>query len=120
MPVSQQTFDSTENYLELSYPNIFSRENAAVSLARAKRNVIEHYSVIGIMEDLEGFFYTLEKMFPGFFKGARDVYLEGGGYLPCLQLLYNGPLEIILQSMYSGQTLDTLLDPKILCWCNTV
>ncbi|ELU16443.1 hypothetical protein CAPTEDRAFT_185201, partial [Capitella teleta] len=51
-------------------------ENPAVSLARAKRNIIKHYSIVGVMEDLEGFFYTLEKKFPGFFKGAQDVFLE--------------------------------------------
>ena len=45
---------------------------------RAKQNVEEQYSVVGIMEEFEKTFQVLEAYLPRFFKGALNAYRELG------------------------------------------
>ena len=46
------------------------------SLDQAKHNVLKHFAVVGLMEDLPNFFYTLEYLLPQYFKGALEDYTE--------------------------------------------
>ncbi|XP_017781140.1 PREDICTED: heparan sulfate 2-O-sulfotransferase pipe [Nicrophorus vespilloides] len=48
--------------------------NTEGALQRAKRAVEQHYSVVGVLEDLNSTFTVLENYVPRFFKGAKDVY----------------------------------------------
>ncbi len=43
-------------------------------LAEAKRNVMQHYSVVGLTEDLTSFFTVLEATFPRIFDSAKKTY----------------------------------------------
>ena len=49
-----------------------------LSLQIAKRRLQKDYSIVGISEDLLGYFQLLEFTFPTIFKGAADVYLQNG------------------------------------------
>ena len=51
-------------------------DNTALTLA--KRRIEEEYSIVGINEDIGGFFQLLELAFPSFFKGATQIYTENG------------------------------------------
>ena len=44
------------------------------ALQQAKRNVVQHYAVVGTMARLRDFFYALEWTFPSWFKGATRLY----------------------------------------------
>lgn len=44
------------------------------ALQLAKKNIERHYSVVGINEDLLGFFQILETFVPKYFKGAESAY----------------------------------------------
>ena len=43
-------------------------------MARAKYNVEYYYSVVGMTEDMVGFLEVMEYVFPGYFKGAPELY----------------------------------------------
>ena len=43
-------------------------------MQRAKRNVEEHYSVVGILEEMDVTLQVFEKYVPRFFNGATKVY----------------------------------------------
>ena len=61
---------------------MFSLSNVRqeTALPIAKRRLEEDYSVVGLNEDLLGFFQLLEVMFPSFFRGAPEIYKENGNY----------------------------------------
>ncbi|CAF1533167.1 unnamed protein product, partial [Didymodactylos carnosus] len=48
------------------------------SLKRAKQNINQFYTVIGITEDLYKFFYVLEKLLPLYFKNVCLLYMKEG------------------------------------------
>jgi hypothetical protein len=44
------------------------------ALQRAKQNVVRHYAVVGMTEQLRDFFVALEWVLPSWFKGTEDEY----------------------------------------------
>ena len=48
------------------------------ALERAKQNVDQHYSVVGIIEDLYNFLVVLEHRMPQLFRGISKNYLKLG------------------------------------------
>lgn len=44
------------------------------SLAMAKLHVVENYLIVGYLEDFSGMVEVLEKILPGYFKGAMSVW----------------------------------------------
>ncbi|XP_076321200.1 heparan sulfate 2-O-sulfotransferase 1-like [Tachypleus tridentatus] len=47
------------------------------ALAQAKQNLVEHYMVVGVTEELEDFVALLEAVLPRFFHGATQQFLKG-------------------------------------------
>ncbi|XP_012941071.1 heparan sulfate 2-O-sulfotransferase 1 [Aplysia californica] len=47
------------------------------ALEEAKRNVLHHYLVVGVTEELRDFLAVLEATLPRFFRGATALYSEG-------------------------------------------
>ncbi|GIY25116.1 heparan sulfate 2-O-sulfotransferase 1 [Caerostris extrusa] len=47
------------------------------ALAQAKRNLAEHYLLVGVTEELQDFIALLEAALPRFFKGATNLFAEG-------------------------------------------
>ena len=43
-------------------------------MAQAKNNVEKYYQVVGIVEDMPGFFFAMETLQPKFFKYSQDIY----------------------------------------------
>ena len=43
-------------------------------MQRAKRNVEQHYSVVGVLEDMDITLQVLEGYIPRFFRNARQTY----------------------------------------------
>lgn len=48
----------------------------SVSSSLAKHNIEKNYLLVGLTEDLENFFYSLEKLRPALFAGAHNTYLQ--------------------------------------------
>ncbi len=48
-------------------------KGSKAALQAAKANVEEHYAVVGLLDDLEGFVKVLEVLLPDFFKGAHKL-----------------------------------------------
>ncbi|XP_069988777.1 heparan sulfate 2-O-sulfotransferase pipe-like [Penaeus vannamei] len=48
--------------------------NTEYALQKAKENVEKHYSVVGVLEDLNTTLTVLEHYVPRFFQGAKDLY----------------------------------------------
>ena len=51
-----------------------------MSLLKAKYNVDRYFKVVGILEDLSGFFEVLENLMPDMFTGIRKMYNETGAH----------------------------------------
>lgn len=51
-------------------------------MQKAKQNVEKHYSVVGVLEEMDVTLKVLEKYIPRFFTGASKVY-----YGKCFPLL---------------------------------
>ncbi|RWS06521.1 Heparan sulfate 2-O-sulfotransferase 1-like protein [Dinothrombium tinctorium] len=47
------------------------------ALQEAKRNLIQHYLLVGVTEDIHAFIAILESTLPRFFKGATKLYEKG-------------------------------------------
>ncbi|XP_059157410.1 heparan sulfate 2-O-sulfotransferase 1-like isoform X2 [Physella acuta] len=47
------------------------------ALEEAKRNLLHHYLLVGITEELRDFLAVLEATLPRFFRGATQLYAEG-------------------------------------------
>ena len=43
----------------------------------AKHNLVNHYLVVGVTEDMADFIAVLEASLPGFFRGATELYNTG-------------------------------------------
>jgi dermatan/chondrotin sulfate uronyl 2-O-sulfotransferase UST len=54
--------------------------NSVGALERAKYAVESQYSVVGVLEDFNVTLSVFEKYVPQFFRGATQVYAEGGDY----------------------------------------
>lgn len=75
-----------ENYPECSSRRVFyiipyfcgqhpqCREPGVQALERAKRNVLETYLLVGILEELEDVLLLLERLLPHYFKGVLKIY----------------------------------------------
>ncbi|CAL1537803.1 unnamed protein product [Lymnaea stagnalis] len=50
------------------------------ALEEAKRNLLHHYLLVGITEELRDFLVILEATLPRFFRGATKLYAEGHGH----------------------------------------
>lgn len=46
----------------------------AIATERAKRIIARHFHVVGVLENFEQTLALFEKMLPGYFSGAKDVY----------------------------------------------
>ena len=57
---------------------MFVYSSSEKALIVAKRRLENEYSIVGINEDLPGFFQLLEWAFPSFFEGVTQIYLENG------------------------------------------
>lgn len=51
--------------------------NTEEAMQKAKENVEKHYSVVGILEEINMTLTVLEHYVPRFFKGAKRIYWEG-------------------------------------------
>ena len=47
------------------------------ALNKAKQNVLRHYLLVGVTEELEDFIVVLETVLPRFFKGGSQLYKSG-------------------------------------------
>ncbi|XP_030644372.1 uronyl 2-sulfotransferase [Chanos chanos] len=75
-----------ENYPECSNPRLFyiipyfcgqhpqCREPSLWALERAKENVLEHYLLVGVLEELEDVLLLLERLLPHFFSDVLSIY----------------------------------------------
>ncbi|XP_048062840.1 uronyl 2-sulfotransferase a isoform X2 [Chanodichthys erythropterus] len=75
-----------ENYPECSNPRLFyivpyfcgqhpqCREPGVWALERAKRNVIENFLLVGILEELEDVLLLLERLLPHYFSDVLTIY----------------------------------------------
>ncbi len=54
------------------------RTPSEASLQRAKQNVIQYYTLVGIAEELPGFMQVLEHIAPRYFKSAHKVFTDNG------------------------------------------
>ena len=52
----------------------FSYAEQDAALAMAKQNLVKEYAVVGLMDDMLGFFEVLEYLFPSMCKGAPHIY----------------------------------------------
>ena len=55
---------------------LFLRLDSMTALQLAKRNVAEHYTVVGVLERYREFLQVLEHYFPKLFKGIVELYDE--------------------------------------------
>ncbi|ELU01375.1 hypothetical protein CAPTEDRAFT_206336, partial [Capitella teleta] len=62
-------------------PRCWFDKSRSWTLAKAKQNLVKYYSVVGIVEDMDSFFYALEKRMPRFFKGAFGLFGRYGSSL---------------------------------------
>lgn len=58
------------------------------SLEQAKRNVVDFYPVVGIMENLAGFFQVLERLIPEMFTSASRIFNQKKGRLCITRVPY--------------------------------
>ena len=49
-----------------------------LALNSAKQNIIKHYAVVGVLEELYNFLYVLENVLPRYFKGISLLYVSNG------------------------------------------
>lgn len=59
------------------------------ALEQAKRNLAEHYLVVGVMEELTDFISILETALPRFFRGATSHFLSSKSLFPASLISYN-------------------------------
>ena len=60
----------------------FFRQPTRKALNQAVYNVVNNYAVVGVLEQLADFYWTLEQLMPQFFKGILSVYNDSKS--PCL------------------------------------
>lgn len=59
----------------------FQREPGPWALERAKKNVLENFLLVGILEELEDVLLLLERLLPHFFSDVLSIYKSPGGAL---------------------------------------
>ncbi len=64
------------------------RRPGVQSLEQAKRNVVDFYPVVGIMENLTGFFQVLEHLIPEMFASASRIFTKKEGKLCIIRVLH--------------------------------
>jgi dermatan/chondrotin sulfate uronyl 2-O-sulfotransferase UST len=52
--------------------------NKTYALQKAKENIVKHYTVVGIVEELYNFFFVLENLLPRYFANVCLLYLSNG------------------------------------------
>ena len=52
--------------------------NKIFALEQAKQNIINHYTVVGIVEELYNFLFVLEYLMPRYFANVRLTYMSSG------------------------------------------
>ncbi len=87
--------DQTKFFLQLECPlfcevelvNLVFRNISSSTLKKAKQNIEKYYAVVGVLEQLEEFLFTLEGVLPRFFSGALDLYEIQGLTFDLLKVL---------------------------------
>lgn len=65
------------------------------ALSQAKINLVQHYFLVGVTEELQDFIALLEASLPRFFQGATNYFIEGKYIYVCaclvtfIQLFYS-------------------------------
>lgn len=62
------------------------------ALGQAKRNLAEHYLLVGVTEELQDFIALLEAALPQYFRGATSLFIEGE--FKCYISLLNSAFKI--------------------------
>ncbi|ELT95052.1 hypothetical protein CAPTEDRAFT_225063 [Capitella teleta] len=52
----------------------FCRYPGPKSLAQAKANLKQHYTIVGLADQMEDFYWALERLLPDYFRGILDLY----------------------------------------------
>ena len=63
---------------EKRYINFFVIENKTFALERAKQNIADYYTIVGIVEELYNFLFVLENLMPRYFANIRLQYMANG------------------------------------------
>ena len=63
--------------LYTSYCCHYRMPGNAWALDTAKHNLVNHYLLVGVTEDMGGFIAVLEATLPSFFRGATELYNSG-------------------------------------------
>lgn len=58
---------------------LVAREPSKWALEKAKQNVLEHYLLVGVLEELEDVLLLLERLLPHFFSDVLNIYKSPGG-----------------------------------------
>lgn len=58
---------------------LVAREPSEWALEKAKQNVLEHYLLVGVLEELEDVLLLLERLLPHFFFDVLNIYKSPGG-----------------------------------------
>ena len=66
------------HYKTFTYFQFCYQLNNQRALKEAKRNVMKHYPVVGVLERLNQTLYVLEEKLPQYFKGANGLYFNKG------------------------------------------
>ena len=53
-------------------------ENKTFALEKAKQNIVDHYTVVGVVEELYNFLFVLENLMPRYFANVRLQYMVNG------------------------------------------
>ncbi|UJR19580.1 hypothetical protein I4U23_022715 [Adineta vaga] len=53
-------------------------QNKTYALEKAKQNIIDYYTVVGIVEELYNFLFVLEHLLPKYFANVRLLYISNG------------------------------------------
>ncbi|XP_058791827.1 heparin sulfate O-sulfotransferase-like [Phymastichus coffea] len=80
--VNEKQADCNPNHMWLQIPFLCGHDPACWevgnqwALEQAKRNLQQHYLLVGVTEELTDFIHTLQVILPRFFKGAHDLFLH--------------------------------------------
>lgn len=60
----------------------WTREPGLWALETAKQNVLDHYLLVGVLEELEDVLLLLERLLPHFFSDVLNIYKSPGETFP--------------------------------------
>ena len=63
-----------------NHRTISCRSNRTNAVKQAKRNIVKYHSVVGVTEELTGFYTLLAYMHPHYFKGILRFQKRTGKY----------------------------------------